>query len=98
MTNEQEHMKKKFEFEFEDVSSERSISFEYASDDEEQLSVILENGVPVIYANREAFLLLARTCAKMAIGEYSSGFHVHLSSDFDADQPEALRLVLNLES
>jgi YD repeat-containing protein len=52
----------------------------------------------VIYANREAFLLLARTCAKIAIGQYESGFHVHLTTDFDATQPEALRLVLNVES
>jgi hypothetical protein len=58
----------------------------------------VENGVPVIYANREAFLLLARSCAKFGLGGYSSEFHVHLTQDFDADKGEALRLVLDLES
>jgi hypothetical protein len=91
-------MKKKFEFEFEDLSSKRTISFEYANEGEEKMSIMIENGIPVIYANREAFLLLAKTCAKIGLGEYSSGFHVHLRRDFDADQAESIRLVLDNES
>jgi hypothetical protein len=62
------------------------------------MTITVENGVPVIYANREAFLLLAETCAKFGLGGYPSGFHVRLPQDFDGDKGEALRLVLNLES
>ncbi|NOT63484.1 MAG: hypothetical protein HOP19_25010 [Acidobacteria bacterium] len=88
---------KRFEFNFEDMSSKGSISFEYADDVSEKMTVVVENGVPVIYGNREAFLLLAKTCAKLALGQYQSGFHVHLAADFDADLPEAVRLILNIE-
>jgi hypothetical protein len=91
-------MKKKFEFEFEDSPSNKGITFEYAEEVEERMTVTVENGVPVIYANREGFLLLARTCAKFGLGSYSSGFHVHLTQDFDEDKGEALRLVLDIES
>ncbi len=91
-------MKKKFEFEYDDASAKGELSFEYAAEGEEKLSVSLENGVPVVYANQEAFLFLARTCAKIALGEYSSGFHIHLTTDLDAEQAEAIRLVLDLES
>ncbi|HEU0179566.1 MAG TPA: hypothetical protein VFV58_35480 [Blastocatellia bacterium] len=88
-------MIKKFEFEFEDLSSRNSISFDYNGEVEEKMSVLCENDVPVIYVNRQALLLLAKTFIKMALGEYPTGFHVHLSQNLDADQPEAMRIVLN---
>lgn len=91
-------MKKKFEFEFEDKSNNGEITFEYSDDSVEKMAVSIENGVAVIYANREGFLLLARTCAKFGLGDYSSGFHVHFEEDFDADKEEVLRLILDLES
>jgi hypothetical protein len=86
---------KKFEFEFEDLSSKNTISFEYDEEVEEKMSVLCENDVPVIYVNRQALLFLAKAFIKMALGEYSTGFHIHLSQDLDADQPEAIRIVLN---
>jgi hypothetical protein len=88
-------MKKKFEFEFEDLSSRNTISFEYDGEVEEKMSVMCESGVSVIYVNRQALLFLAKTFIKLALGEYPTGFHIHLSQDLDADQPEALRIVLN---
>ena len=88
-------MNKKFDFEFEDLSSKNTISFEYDDEVEEKMSVLCENDVPVIYVNRQALLFLAKTFIKMALGEYSTGFHIHLSQDLDADQPEAIRIVLN---
>ena len=88
-------MKKNFEFEVEDTSSRNMVSFEYDGETEEKMSVVLENDMPVIYLNRQALLFLAKTFIKMALGEYLSGFHIHFSQDFDADQPEAIRVVLN---
>jgi hypothetical protein len=88
-------VKEKFEFEFEDTSSKNTITFEYDNEVEEKMSVVLENDVPVIYVNRQALLFLAKTFIKIALGKYSTGFHIHLAQDFDADQPEAIRIVLN---
>jgi hypothetical protein len=88
-------MKRKFDFEFEDQAFENSISFEYDDAVEEEMTVIVENGVPVMYANRQAFLSLAKTFIKIALCDYSDGFHIHLGKDFDTDQPEILRVVLN---
>jgi hypothetical protein len=88
-------VKKKFEFEFEDTSSENRISFEYDSEFEEKISVLCENEIPVIYANRQALLFLAKTFIKMALGGYSIGFHIHFSQDLDADQPEVMRIILS---
>ena len=86
-------MKRKFEFEFEDQSP-KTISFEYCEALEEKMSVVVESGVPVIYANRSALLFLAKTLAKMGMCEYEDGFHIHLNTDFDSDKPEALRVVI----
>lgn len=88
-------MKKEFEFEFEDQSASNTISFEYDDSTEEKLSVLIESGVAVVYANRQALLLLAKAFAKMALSDYSSGFHVHFSNNFDADEPEVFRVILD---
>ena len=87
-------MNYKFEFEFVDESSNNSISFEYDRDIEEKMQVDIENSIPVLYVNRSALLCLAKTFIKMAICNYSKGFHVHFRKDFDADRPETLRCVL----
>lgn len=88
-------MNRKFKFEFEDQSSKNSISFEYDDAVEEKMTVVVENGVPVMYANRQAFLSLAKTFVKIALCDYSDGFHIHLRKDFDGEQPEILRVILN---
>ena len=48
-----------------------------------------------MYANSQAFLSLAKTFVKIALCDYSDGFHIHLAKDFDTEQPEILRVVLN---
>ena len=88
-------MKQRFEFEFEDESERGTISFDYSESVDERLSVSIEAGVAVVYANRAALLVLAKTLIKMAICGYPDGFHVHLAEDFDADRPETLRVILN---
>src|SRR5262245_1573515 len=39
-------------------------------------------------------LILAKALIKIALGEYSTGFHIHLCQDLDTDQLEAIRIVL----
>ncbi len=88
-------MKKTFKYEFEDESKQATISYEYDEEVEEQLSVKIENECTVIYGNKPAFLLLAKTFSKLAMGDYEEGFHLHINNDFDADDIEALRIVVN---
>lgn len=87
-------MKKKFEFEFTDESPNNGISFEYDDDIEEDMEITLENGTPVLYANSQAFLALARTFIKMAMCDYKNGFYVSFRKDLNADEPEIIRCVL----
>lgn len=88
-------MKQKFEFEFEDQSSENRISFEFDDSAEEDFSISFEDGVAVMYANRAALLTLAKAFVKMALCDYSDGFHIHLRKNFDADESEAFRVILS---
>ena len=85
---------KSFNFEFEDERPNH-ITFEYSADADEELDTLVENGVPILYANRSALLTLARLFAKMALGEYTEGFHVHLRKDFNADEPDRLIVMLH---
>jgi hypothetical protein len=72
-------MNTRFEFEFKDESLENSILFEYGESMDEILSVSIDDsGVATIYGNREAFMVLAKTFAKLALGNYEEGFHFHL--------------------
>lgn len=88
-------MKKKFRYDFEDESAKSRISFEYDDSIEEKLVVKVESDIPVVYGNKEAFLLLAKTFTKLALGSYESGYHVHINANFDADDAEALRIILD---
>jgi hypothetical protein len=88
-------VKRRFEFEFEDESQTNTISFEYNELVNEKLTVSTEEGVSVVYANREALLVLGKTLIKMAICAYQDGFHIHLEQDFDGDKPEALRVIID---
>lgn len=87
-------MKRKFEFEFEDQSLENTITFEYDDAMEEEVDLCIENGVPVMYANSQALLSLAKLFVKMSICDYPKGFDLHLKKDFDADEQEVLRVIL----
>jgi len=88
-------MKKRFEFEFDDQSQQRTISFDYDEAVDERMSVLVENGMPVIYANRATLVFLAKAFIKMALCSYPAGFHVHLNQDLDAEKPEVLRVILD---
>lgn len=88
-------MRNKFIYEFEDESSQNAISFDYSEDVEEEMTVRVEDGIPVIYANKKALLCLGKILIKMGTLNYSDGFHLHVSNDFDADQSEGLRIILN---
>ena len=70
-------MKKRFEFEFIDESPNNTISFEYDDNAQEEIEIVWENGKPVLYANSQAFLVLAKTFIKMAMCDYKEGFHLH---------------------
>jgi hypothetical protein len=88
-------MKRRFDFEFDDQSQQGTISFDYDESVDERLTVVVENGVPVVYANRPALIFLAKTFLRMALSPYPDGFHVHLNQDLDPEKPEALRAILN---
>jgi hypothetical protein len=85
---------KTFNFDFEEGQPNR-ITFEYSPETDEELDTLVENGVPILYANRPALLNLAKLFIKMALGEYKEGFHVHLRKDFNADEPDRLIVMLH---
>lgn len=91
-------MKKRFEFEFEDESRHSTISYEYDENIEESIDISIESGVPVIYGNKQAFYFLAKTFAKLALGDYEDGFHIHLNKDFDSEEIEVIRVVIDSSS
>jgi hypothetical protein len=84
-------MKKKFEFEFDDASSSNRISFDFDDEIDEEMTIAIENNMPVLYANKQAYLVLAKTFIKLALGDYSNEFHFQLRQNFDADEPEVIR-------
>jgi len=88
-------MRRVFNYEFEDESGQSTISFEYGEEIEEKLAVKIEGGIPVLYGNKQAFLLLAKIFSKLSLGNYKNGFHLHINTDFDADEVEAIRVVLD---
>jgi hypothetical protein len=49
---------------------------------DEVITTSINNGVTTIYVNREACMVLAKTFAKIALGEYEKGFHFHIGKDF----------------
>jgi hypothetical protein len=85
-----------FEYVFDDESERNRISLEYSDAEDERLSVSLDGSEAVVWANRAAFLMLAKLCLKLALGCYKAGFHIHLRENFsgDADQPDRLRLAV----
>ncbi len=82
-------MKRKFEFEFDDLSSDNKISFEYNEDMDEDMDeefAVTNDAISInLYANRQALLTLAKTMIKMSICDYSDSSHIHLRKDFSGD-------------
>ena len=83
-----------FNFEFEEERANH-ITFDYSPEADEDLDTTVENGVPILYANRPALLSLAKLFVKMALGEYKDGFHVHLRKDLNADEQDRLIVMLH---
>jgi hypothetical protein len=83
-----------FTFEFEEEKPNR-ITFDYSSEADEELDSAVENGVPIVYANRSALLTLAKLFIKMAKGPYKDGFHIHLRKDLNADEGDRLIVMLH---
>ena len=88
-------MKKEFKYNFEDESKKSVISFDYDEEIEEKLVIKIEEGIPVLYGNKQAFLLLSKTFSKLSLCDYEDGFHLHIDTDFNSDNTEALRIVLD---
>src|SRR5438132_1228310 len=84
----------RFNFEFEEELPNH-ITFEYGPEADEEIDTLVENGVPILYANRSALLSLAKLFIKMAIGGYADGFHVHLQKDLNADEQDRLIVMLH---
>ena len=85
---------KNFSFEFEQERPNH-ITFDYSPEADEELDALVENSVPILYANRPALLSLAKAFIKMALGDYQEGFHIHLRKDLNADEPDRLIVVLH---
>jgi hypothetical protein len=83
-----------FSFEFEE-DRPNQITFDYGPAADEELDTAVENGVPIIQANRSALLSLAKLFIKMALGDYTDGFHVHLRKDLNADEGDRLIVMLH---
>ena len=62
--------------------SPRKITFEYSEADDEVLRFGLEDSEYYLNANRAGCLALAKLLLKMSLGEYATGFHIHLGEDF----------------
>ena len=59
------------------------------------MDTLVENGVPILCANRPALLNLAKLFIKMALGDYNDGLHVHLRKDLDAGEHDRLIVLLH---
>ena len=85
--------KKTFEFSFDDLSENNAISYEVDTDSRLSLDVCNDN--LIIYLNKNGALTLSKLLAQIALGEYESGFHIHLQEDFNTDKSELLTIILD---
>ena len=85
---------KKFECVFEDEAPQ-SLSFELEGG--ETLAVEQCNDSAFLYANKKGCLVLAKIFAKLAMGDYQTGFHLHLQQDFAEAGPDVVTITLNEE-
>lgn len=86
-------MAKTFSYTFEQEQSNH-LSLDYSPEGDEKLRVEVGSGTTTIYLNRPAMITLAQALIKIAEGNYSQGFHLHLREDFNADLPDALTVIL----
>ncbi|QUW02595.1 hypothetical protein J8C06_09620 [Chloracidobacterium validum] len=85
--------KLRFECEFEDQGPTQ-ITYEISGYPTDKAKLVIEDQTPVLYVNKSACHVLAEIFAKLAIGAYKPGFHIHLKENFDSDDKEMLRIVL----
>ena len=88
--------KQHFVCEFEDLGPSE-IRYEVTGPPVQRAMTTIEEQVPVLYLNKGACRLLAEIFAKLAMGSYSEGFHVHLGKDCDPEREEMLRVILAFE-
>jgi len=86
-------MTTQFKYEFEDMSPQ-TLRLDYDGADDARLEAEVSAPCAVLYVNKDAALILARALIQLAKCDYKAGFHLHLRRHFDADDVEALRLVL----
>lgn len=80
-------------YEFEDLGPDR-LAFTISEPPSEKMIATSENGTTALNVNKAAYGVMAESFASLAEGSHREGFHVHLHEDFDAERPEALRIVL----
>ncbi len=86
---------KKFEFVFEDEAPQ---ALSFALEGGETLKIEHQDGAPFLYANKRGCGVLATIFAKLAIGDYKSGFHLHLQEDFEKEAgPDVLSIIVTEE-
>ena len=78
-------------FEFEDLGVD---TIEYETEQGQQATVAVEDGIPVLYLNQPACVFLAKLFTQLGHGRFSPGFHIHLGKGLDPEAPEAIRVVI----
>ena len=74
-----------FECDFDDLGPKR-ITYQMSGPPTETACTTVEDGTPVLYLNKGSCKLLAEIFAKLALGSYADGFHLHLKKNFDPDE------------
>ncbi|HTV41720.1 MAG TPA: hypothetical protein VMF08_14150 [Candidatus Sulfotelmatobacter sp.] len=64
-----------FRLKFEDTAPSR---ITYKVTGREKAAVAVESEISVLYINKDASKLMAEIFAKLAMGSYPDGFHIHL--------------------
>ena len=84
-------MSSRFIFDIETTSQHTNLRYEVGKDD--RLSLDVENGEIVLYANKDALVSLAKILLQIGLGNYPAGFHLHVGQDFEP-QNHAFRIQL----
>jgi hypothetical protein len=77
-----------------DMEGPKSFTFDYTGVDRPRLDTEMDGREACLYVNRDSCLFLSRVFAKLALGEYPVGYHLHINADLDADKPEVFRIAL----
>lgn len=85
---------KTFTFEFRD-EGEKSLSFEYSPECDEELTTTCECTRPLLTLNPSGCLALAKVLIKLAHGRYPNGYRVYIREHFDGNRGDALVVELS---